>query len=89
MIHICTKFELSSFSRLVDRRGYKIFSEGHVIRATPPMEEFYILSFCLVPTHQILLTNRINIGRCVRCYAWLQDVFGVWRFGGRSKCRQS
>jgi len=33
---LCTKFELSSFSRSVDRRSYQIFNEGHVTRSTPP-----------------------------------------------------
>jgi len=34
MIHICTKFELSSTSHSVDRRGSQIFNEGHMTRAT-------------------------------------------------------
>jgi len=35
VIHTCTKFELSSFNRSVDKRGYKIFNEGHVTLDMP------------------------------------------------------
>jgi len=75
MIHICTKFELSSFSHSVDRMGSQIFNEGHVNRAMPPMEEFYILSvstcqFAIIHLHtKFYLPNRINRNNALNAMA--------------------
>ena len=69
MIHIRTKFELSIFSRLVDRRGYQIFTEGHMTRATPPITEFYIFTsaYKYYATERNKRRGKGNRGRRLQC----------------------
>jgi len=51
MIHLHTKFEVSSFNRSGDRRGSKILKEGHVIRATPTFGGIFFLSVSTCQCH--------------------------------------
>jgi len=51
MLHICAKFELSSFSPSVDRRGSQIFNAGHETRATPPVRNYIFFQLVLAMIH--------------------------------------